>query len=115
MEVKATLELPPETLPNSLVTELLEQGLQLMDRNRTAEALEVLRRAAYLEPDSALTQFLLAQVWQRSAQPVRALAALRQSRAALARLNPEEVLVAGFSVPDLRRAVRALSVMLGES
>jgi hypothetical protein len=29
-------------------------------------------------------------------------------------LNPDAVLGAGFSVPDLRRAVRALSVMLGE-
>jgi chemotaxis protein methyltransferase CheR len=132
VDSKATLELPPDIVPlepvplepvpleparpdppEPFLSAVLERGLAHLEADQLPEALEVLRRAVYLEPNSALAQFAFAQVLQRSGQATRAVAALRQARAALTGLEGDAKLGAGFTVSDLRRAVRALSVMLG--
>ena len=148
---KATLKLPPlffppirppsdlthdlarrDRLPPAEpdIGDLLEAGLHALEADQLPQALEALRRAAYLHPDSGLAQFALARAFQRTGQLQRARAALRQAGRALARLEAgglEAVLDVSstvstasihpetdWGVQDLRRAVTALSVMLGD-
>jgi chemotaxis protein methyltransferase CheR len=103
----ATIPLPPQ---DADIADLLEAGLHALEADQTSVALEALRRAAYLRPDSALAQFALARAFQRNHQIQRARAALRQSQRALDRLEAQPLEDVG--VQDLRRAVAALSVML---
>ena len=129
-----TLELPPiqalfglpASLPTSLPTSLpeppptkrdppgtnasfeteLQRGMDALEAAQIPLALEALRRAVYLEPRSALAQFLLARVLVDSAQPDRARVALRQAQRLLEGSDPSS---------DLHRAVTALHLMLEAS
>ncbi len=94
----------PVNTPADFETEL-QLGMSALERDDLPAALEALRRAAYLEPQSALAQFLLAKTLLDSAQPTRARVALRQA---------ERWLPISDSSGDLQRAISALSVMLGE-
>ena len=82
----------------------LQLGMNALEAAQIPVALAALRRAVYLEPQSALAQFLLAQALVDSGQPDRARVALRQAQ----RFLPG-------SGSDLHRAVTALSVKLGGS
>lgn len=84
----------------------LQLGMNALEATDLPTALSALRRAAYLEPQSALAQFLLAKTLLDSAQPDRARVALRQAQRLLDGSDPSA---------DLHRAATALSVMLGES
>ena len=86
----------------------LQLGMDALEISDYPVALAALRRAVYLEPQSALAQFLLAQTLLDSLQPDRARVAVRQA---------QRLLLLGNSNPmsELHRAVTALSVMLGES
>ncbi len=100
----------------------LQTGLAQLEANQPDAALVALRRAVYLEPRSPLAQFALARAFQSVGEPRRARAALRQARRRLAAMSggtdsgSDEATTAlglGFTVLDLRRALEALSVMLG--
>ena len=85
----------------------LQLGMDALEAGDFPAALGAVRRAAYLEPQSALAQFLLAQTLLHSAQPDRARVALRQAQRLL---NS----VGSVQSADLQRAVTALSGILGE-
>ena len=84
----------------------LQLGMDALEATEIPTALAALRRAVYLEPQSALAQFLLAQALVESLQPDRARVVLRQAQRLLRHSDPSS---------DLQRAVTALNVMLGVS
>jgi chemotaxis protein methyltransferase CheR len=114
---------PDSPAPESPVLESaeawLQTGLAQLEANQPDAALVALRRAVYLEPRSPLAQFALARAFQSVGEPRRARAALRQARRGLAATGTGSAsdeateLGLGFTVLDLRRALEALSVMLG--
>ena len=83
----------------------LQLGMNALEAGEYPAALAALRRAVYLEPQSALAQFLLAQALVDSGQGDRARVALRQAKRLLKDSDP---------LSDLNRAVTALSDMLGD-
>ena len=116
-----TLELPPFEAPLPHQPQLLRDavpvkiadfevelqlGMNALEATEIPAALAALRRAVYLEPQSALAQFLLAQALVESLQPDRARVVLRQAQRLLRHSDPSS---------DLQRAVTALNVMLGAS
>ena len=101
----ATLTQSQAVTPTSDFETELQLGMSALELAELPAALAFLRRAAYLEPQSALAQFLLAKTQLDSAQPDRARVALRQA---------QRLLQASDSGSDLQRAVAALNVMLGE-
>ena len=112
---------PPEVAAAAPLTDFqhqLQLGMGALEADDIPAALTALRRAAYLEPLSALAQFLLAKTLLGSAQPDRARIALRQAKRLLHDRDSQIGEVDAdlhSSDADLQRAVTALSVMLGES
>ena len=109
----------------------LQLGMDALEAADIPAALRALRGAVYLEPQSALAQFLLAKTLLDSAQPDRARVALRQAQRLLhsddsystdlysTDLNSTDLNSTAPSTDlhrtDLHRAVTALSGVLGES
>ncbi len=110
-----TLEIPPALLDAAFVPSAeLREGLNALESADVAGALTALRRAAYLEPDSAFVQFALAQALLSSGQHARARVALREALRLVQDLPDGAMLErSGLSVADLRRGVAAMNVMLG--
>ncbi len=115
--LNATVELPPyQPLPDVPVvrsqhSQTLE-GMDLLEQNNPQAALLVLRRAAYLEPNDAVTQFALARACLMLGDKKRALSALRQSRRLIANLPDDAFLSLETTVKDLHRAITALANQL---
>jgi chemotaxis protein methyltransferase CheR len=117
----ATIELPPYEPPidpnspapivRSQNSQTLE-GLGLLEQNKPQAALEILRRAAYLEPNDPVTQFALARACLMLGDKKRAQIALRQSRRLIASLPDDALLSLETSVKDLHRALTALANQL---
>jgi chemotaxis protein methyltransferase CheR len=84
----------------------LQLGMNALEALQMPAALAALRRAVYLEPQSALAQFLLAQALVGSGQLDRARVALRQAKHLLGHHDPQS---------DLHRAITALGVMMEAS
>jgi chemotaxis protein methyltransferase CheR len=117
----ATVELPPYEPPldlNSPVPIVRSQnsqtleGLNYLEQNKPQAALEVLRRAAYLEPNDPVTQFALARACLMLGDKKRAQTAMRQSRRLIASLPDDALLSLETSVKDLHRALTALANQL---
>ncbi|GAC1533010.1 MAG: hypothetical protein NVS3B12_11860 [Acidimicrobiales bacterium] len=64
---------------------LLSAGSSALDMGETAEAIRLLRQAAYLEPDLALAHFTLGLALEADGNPLGARRAWRAARAALVR------------------------------
>ncbi len=117
----ATVELPPYEPPidpnspppvvHSQNSQTLE-GLNYLEQNKPQAALEVLRRAAYLEPNDPVTQFALARACLMLGDKKRAQTALRQSRRLIASLPDDALLSLETTVKDLHRALTALANQL---
>ncbi len=99
---------PVESTPDAELQ--LQLGMNALELDDLPSALDALRRAVYLEPRSALAQFLLAQTLLDSGQPNRARVSLRQARCWLPTSDSSN----SDSSSDLRRAINALGVVLGE-
>jgi chemotaxis protein methyltransferase CheR len=111
----ATIELPADATEPGIAPVVQSQhkhtleGLNLLEQQKPEEALVVLRRAAYLEPNDPVTQFALARACQMLGDHKRALSALRQARRLLAGLPDDASLSLETTVGDLHRALLALS------
>lgn len=106
---------PPEhPSPPAVRLELLEQGLEQLERGEAAAALELLRRAAYLDPRDAFTHFLLGRTWLALRGPARARAALLHAQTLLSDLPAESRLTSApeLTVLDLRHALERLLISL---
>jgi chemotaxis protein methyltransferase CheR len=117
----ATIELPAnfaEPSPTPVVQSQHKQtleGLNLLEQHKPTEALVVLRRAAYLEPNDPVTQFALARACQMQGDHKRARSALRQARRLLAGLPDDASLSLETTVGDLHRALAALAKTIKDS
>jgi chemotaxis protein methyltransferase CheR len=116
----ATVELPPyQPLPEPSLPSVVRsqhshtlEGMDLLEQNNPQAALLVLRRAAYLEPNDAVTQFALARACLMLGDKKRALTAARQSRRLIASLPDDTLLSLETTVKDLHRAITALANQL---
>lgn len=116
-EVLPTIELPPFEPPDTNRTppiigsqnsQTLE-GLHFLEQNNPTAAQAALRRAAYLEPNDAVTQFALARACLMLGDKKRAQIALRQARRLIASLPDDALLSLETTVKDLHRAITALA------
>ncbi len=116
----ATMELPPYQPPpdndappvvRSQNSQTLE-GMNFLEANNPQAALEVLRRAAYLEPNDPVTQFALARACLMLGDKKRAQTALRQARRLISALPDDDMLSLETTVRDLHRAITALANQL---
>jgi chemotaxis protein methyltransferase CheR len=114
--LNATVELPAYEPP--LDTSILPvvrsqnsqtlEGMNYLEQNNPQAAMQVLRRAAYLEPNDPVTQFALARACLMLGDHKRAATALRQSRRLIASLPDDALLSLETTVKDLNRALTAL-------
>ncbi len=91
-------------------------ALLSLDEGAIAQAVDAFRRAAFLDPQSALAHFGLGRAYRTLGQRERARASLIHARRIIAPLGETEVVPGGggLAVGDLRRAIDALLAGLGQ-
>ncbi len=108
----ATVEMPAPIPIISSQNTLTLEGLTLLEQNDAIAALAILRRAVYLDPNDAVTQFALAKASIAANDKKRAQTALRQARRLIASLPDDAMLSLETTVQDLNRAIQALTGQL---
>lgn len=88
------------------------RGRVLVERGQTGEALVALERAAELQADNVEAQYYLGVVYERLAQPERALGHF-VAASELDPLNPQYVTAAGETLVDLERLSEAKALLEG--